>query len=212
MQNGTRWVIIDTETTGLCDPIYVVEIAGQLMEGWRPVGAPFRMLLNHNVPVPYEAVAVHGYTREYLRQHGGPPRQVYGAFRDYARDYPLVAHNLSYDWNRCLVPEWVRLRIPPIGQRGFCTMTLGRRVIPETGKHSLDHLQEYFNLNPEGRSHQAKHDVRTVVEMFERIYRPRLEGAGLTTFESVAKFSRRSPVMECINLIRKTAKTPRRKS
>ncbi len=206
MQKGTRWVIIDTETTGFYDPIYVVELAGQLMEGWLPVGAPFHMLLNHNVPVPWDAVAVHGYTQEYLKKHGDPPSQVYEAFRSYARDYPLVAHNLSYDWNRCLVPEWARLRTATIGQRGFCTMLLGRRVIPEIGCHGLDHLQDHFNLNPGGRSHRAKHDVQTVLEMFERIYRPRLERAGLTTFESVAKFSRRTPVMECINLIQSAAK------
>lgn len=207
MKNGTRWVIIDTETTGLYDPIYVVELAGQLMEGWRPVGAPFRMLLNHNVPVPWDAVAVHGYTQEYLKAHGAPPPQVYEAFRGYARDYPLVAHNLSYDWNRCLVPEWARLRIPTIGQSGFCTMLLGRRVIPETDGHSLDYLRAYFNLNPGGRAHQAKHDVGTVVEMFCNLYRPRLERAGLTTFASVAGFSRQTPIAACIDLIRQASRS-----
>ncbi len=205
MQNGTRWVIIDTETTGLYEPIYVVEVAGQLMEGWHPVGAPFRMLLNHNVPVPWDAVAVHGYTRDYLKRHGDPPGQVYEAFRSYARDYPLVAHNLSYDWNRCLLPEWARLGIPTIGQRGFCTMLLGRRVIPETGGHALDYLHDHFNLNLAGLSHRAKRDVQTVVELFQRIYRPRLECAGLTTFKSIAEFSRRTPVMKCVDLIRNTA-------
>ena len=207
MRHGKRWVIIDTETTGLWDPIYIVEIAGQLMEGWEPIGAPFRMLLNHNVHVPSDAVAIHGYTQEYLKAHGDPPGQVYQAFRDYVRDYPLVAHNLTYDWNRCLVPEWERLRIPAIGQRGFCTMLLGRRVIPETRGHSLDHLRDCFNLNPDGRAHRAKFDVGTVVDMFCNIYRPRLERAALTTFESVAGFSRQTPVAECIDIIRKASKS-----
>ncbi len=55
MKSGNRWVIIDTETDGLCAPIHVVEICGQLMEGWTPIGTPFRMLLNHDVPIPWEA-------------------------------------------------------------------------------------------------------------------------------------------------------------
>ncbi|MCL5096395.1 MAG: 3'-5' exonuclease [Candidatus Omnitrophica bacterium] len=92
MKNGTFWVIIDTETDGLFDPIHIVELAGQLMEGWHPVGKPFRMLLNHNVYIPPAAVAIHGYTQEYLREHGEPPRHVHAAFRDYAKDYPLIAH------------------------------------------------------------------------------------------------------------------------
>jgi DNA polymerase-3 subunit epsilon len=28
------WLIIDTETTGLFDPIYVIEVAAQRMHGW----------------------------------------------------------------------------------------------------------------------------------------------------------------------------------
>jgi DNA polymerase III epsilon subunit-like protein len=182
------------------------------MEGWRPVGAPFCMLLNHNVPVPWDAVAVHGYTQEYLKKHGHPPHQVYEAFRTYARNYPLVAHNLSYDWNRCLVPEWARLGIATIGQRGFCTMLLGRRVIPETGGHSLDYLRDCFKLNPGGRTHQARHDVETVVEMICNIYRPRLERAGLTSFDSVADFSRQTPVAECIDIIRQGGRSTSRRT
>jgi DNA polymerase III epsilon subunit-like protein len=87
------------------------------------------MLLNHDVPIPPEAVAIHGYTREYLATHGHDPVRVHTAFRDYACDYPLVAHNLSYDWNRCLEPEWATLGIPAIGRRGFCSMMLARRVL-----------------------------------------------------------------------------------
>jgi DNA polymerase-3 subunit epsilon len=160
------------------------------------------MLLNHNVYIPPIAVAIHGYTREYLRKHGGPPREVHAAFREYALDYPLVAHNLGYDWNRCLVPEWARLRIPTIGQRGFCTMRLGRRLLPQARSHRLAYLKERFRINTSTRSHRAKHDVRTVVELFERIYRPKLQRAGLTTFESVAQFAKRTPIAECIALIR----------
>ena len=158
---GTRWVVIDTETDGLYEPIHVVELAGQLMEGWERVGDPFRMLLNHDVPIPPEAVAIHGYTQEHLRRHGQAPSHVHAAFRDYARDYPLVAHNLSYDWNRCLEPEWARLGVPQIGQRGFCCMMLARRLVPETSSYRLEALKQCFQLTPSW-SHQAENDVLTV--------------------------------------------------
>src|SRR5258707_13134937 len=106
MKNGIRWVVVDTETDGLFEPIHVVELSAQLMEGWDAVGDPFRMLLNHNVAIPAAAVAIHGYTQEYLAVHGQDPTLVHNALRDYVGDAPLVAHNLSYDWNRCLQPEW----------------------------------------------------------------------------------------------------------
>lgn len=197
----TRWVIIDTETDGLFDPIHVVELCGQLMEGWERVGEPFQMFLNHDVPIPAEAVAIHGYTQEYLRIHGREPRLVHEAFRGYARDYPLVAHNLSFDWNRCLEPEWTRLGVPQIGQGGFCCMMLARRLVPEISSYRLDVLKQCFRLTP-SQSHQAKNDVMAVVELFERVYRQRLEPAGLDTFESIRAFAKRTPVARCLDLVR----------
>ena len=201
MKKETRWVVIDTETDGLYEPIHVVELCGQMMEGWQPVGEPFRMLLNHDVPIPPEAVAIHGYTQEYLRKHGQEPVCVYTAFGDYARDYPLVAHNLSYDWNRCLEPEWARLGVPQIGQRGCCCMMLARRLVREATNCRLEALKACFHLTPT-RSHQAKNDVLTVVELFQRVYRPRLESAGLETFDSVSAFAKRTPVARCLDIIR----------
>ena len=40
MEN-TDWFLIDTETTGLSAPIFVVELAAQKMRGWEPEGARF---------------------------------------------------------------------------------------------------------------------------------------------------------------------------
>ena len=183
MKTGTNWVVVDTETAGLYEPIHIVELSAQLMKGWEPQGEPFRMLLNHNVPIPPEAVAIHGYTQEYLRRNGHEPRRVHSAFREYASDYPLVAHNLSYDWNRCLEPEWGRLGVPQIGQRGFCCMMLARRLVPEVSSYRLEALKQCFQLTP-SQGHRAEHDVRTVVELFQRVYRYRLEPTGLDTYES----------------------------
>jgi putative phage-type endonuclease len=197
---GTRWVIIDTETDGLYEPIHVVEVSGQLMDGWDAVGEPFRMLLNHDVPIDPVAVAIHGYTQEYLRKHGEQPERVYELFREYARDYPLVAHNLSFDWNRCLEPEWARLGVPRIGQRGFCCMMLARRLVTETQSYRLEVLKECFQLT-ESRSHRAQNDVLTVVELFQRVYKPRLESAKLDTFDAVAAFTKQTPVAKCRDII-----------
>src|SRR5258705_8479449 len=107
------WVIVDTETTGLYPPISAVEIAAQRMKGWERDGAPFRVLLNHDVLIEPAAEAVHGYSRHHLRQHGIQPRTAHALFREYAGELPLVAHNLSYDWDRVLLPEYGHLGVPP---------------------------------------------------------------------------------------------------
>lgn len=198
---SARWAIIDTETDGLFAPIHIVEIAAQLMEGWEPAGEPFRVLLNHDVPIPPEVSAIHGYTRAFLKTHGLAPVEAHAKFRDYVGQVPLVAHNLRYDWDQCLVPEWQRLQIEPFAQRGFCTMLIARRAIPETHSHRLPLLKDHFGL-PNSQSHRALNDVLTVVELMRRVLKPRLLAAGIDDYKAIRRFSRQTPVANCCKLIR----------
>jgi DNA polymerase III alpha subunit (gram-positive type) len=191
------WVIIDTETNGLMQPIYAVEIAGQWMKGWEPVGKPFQVLLNHDVPIDPMAQSVHGYSREYLRKHGQDPKKAHKAFHAYAKDLPIVAYNISFDWNRVLEPEYKRLNVPQTGKRGFCALTLARRVINETDNHRLETIKDHFKLSTE-QSHKGINDVAVVVSLFSRIFKHRLSAAGITGFNNVAAFSKKVPVAKCI--------------
>jgi DNA polymerase-3 subunit epsilon len=123
--NKTDWLLLDTETTGLSAPIFVVELAAQRMHGWEPDGEPFRRLLNQNADVPPEATRVHGYTRQVLERDGDPPASVYRDFSLYVGGRPLVSYNLEYDLDEVLKPEWLRLGIEPIG-----TSTPGSGITP----------------------------------------------------------------------------------
>ena len=98
----TPWILVDTETTGIRPPIFVVEIGAQRMQGWEPEGSSFRRLLNQNRIIPPEAARVHGYTKEILERDGEPAETVYEAFADYVGDLPLVAYNLQYDLDQVL--------------------------------------------------------------------------------------------------------------
>jgi len=191
------WVIIDTETSGLMPPICAVEIAGQRMKGWEPEGQPFRALLNHDVEIDPMAQSLHGYSREYLKQHGQDPKKAHQAFHVYAEDLPIVAYNISFDWNRVLEPEYKRLNVPQTGRRGFCAMTLARRVINETDNHRLETLKDYFKLSAE-QSHKGINDVAVVVSLFSRIFKDRLSAAGIVGFNNIAAFSKKVPVAKCI--------------
>lgn len=196
MNTGT-WVIIDTETTGLSQPIFAVEIAAQRMEGWDPVGDSFRVLLNHDVPIDPQAEAVHGYSREYLRKHGENPATAHRQFHGYCTNLPFVAYNISYDWDRVLVPEYNRLNVPQTGVKGFCALTLARRAITETKNLKLPTLKEHFKLS-ENPSHRGLNDVVSLVRLFRTVLRERLEPAGISGFEEIAKFSKATPVARCL--------------
>lgn len=199
MKDGKKWVIVDTETNTLYPPVYVIEIAAQLMEGWTPVGEPFRIFINHGVKIDPDAKSIHGYDEKFLDKNGINPIKAYEKFRDYAQDYPLVAHNLAFDWNRALTGEYERLGIDPIGTRGFCTLMLSRRVIPEVDNHRLDTLKKAFNLSS-GKSHQALSDVICVVQLIAKVIAPRLERISLETYDMVDTFSKKD-TKQCHHII-----------
>lgn len=188
--NFRKWALIDTETTGLAAPIFVVELAAQRMCGWTPDGEPFRKLLNQNQEIPAEASRVHGYTREILERDGEPPHQVYCEFAEYAGGLPLVSFNLEYDLDEVLKPEWKRLRISPIGSQGLCALRLAQRLLDPVpaGNCKLQTLRQYYRLSERG-AHTALGDVQTVVELFAQVLRPIAEHRGLDTWEKLAAYA-----------------------
>lgn len=189
--NDTPWILLDTETTGLAAPIYVVELAAQRMRGWEPEGEPFRRLVNQNAEIPPEASRVHGYTREILERDGEPALQVYRDFARYAGGLPLVAFNLSYDLEDVLQPEWKRLGVSPIGTEGFCALRLAQRLLDPVpaGNCKLQTLRQFYRL-PERGAHTALGDVQTVADLLGQVLRPLAEHRGLVTWDQVVGYTR----------------------
>ena len=180
------WILLDTETNGIQSPIYVVEIGAQKMKGWLPDGPPFRRLLNHNANIPPEASRVNGYTREILERDGDDPLLVYRDFAAYAGGLPVVSYNLAFDWDQVLLPEWERLHIAPIGQRGWCAFELARRLLDPVpaGNCKLQTLRQFYRL-PERGAHTALGDVQTVVDLLGSVLRPLAEARGLETWDEL---------------------------
>jgi len=186
----TNWILLDTETTGLIAPIFVVELAAQRMRGWEPEGEPFQKLLNQNQDIPAEAARVHGYTREILERDGESPLQVYREFAEYTGSLPLVSFNLEYDLDEVLKPEWKRLRMAPIGTQGFCALRLAQRLLDPVpaGNCKLQTLRQYYHLSQRG-AHTAPGDVQTVVDLIGIVLRPIAERRGLDTWEKLVAYT-----------------------
>ena len=188
--NCKHWFLLDTETTGLSAPIFVVELAAQRMRGWEPDGEAFRKLLNQNTEIPAEASRVHGYTREILERDGEPAHQVYREFAEYAGNLPLVSLNLEYDLDEVLQPEWKRLGIGAIGSRGFCALRLAQRLLDPVpaGNCKLQTLRQYYRLPGRG-AHTALGDVQTVAGLMAQVLCPIAGHRGLDTWEKLVAFA-----------------------
>jgi DNA polymerase III epsilon subunit-like protein len=189
--NNTDWVLIDTETTGLSSPVFVVELAAQRMRGWEPQGVPFRRLLNQNAEIPSEASRVHGYTREILERDGDPAAAVYRDFSLYVGGRPIVSYNLDYDLEEVLRPEWLRLGIEPIGGSGFCALRLAQRLLDPVpaGNCKLQTLRQFYRL-PERGAHTALGDVLTVSDLMVHVLRPIAARRGVQSWSDVCTYTK----------------------
>ena len=188
--NNQAWVLIDTETTGLNAPIFVVELGAQRMRGWLPEGRPFRRLLNQNLDIPPASSRVHGYTREILERDGEPAAVVYRDFAAYAGGLPLVAFNLEYDLDEVLLPEWKRLGIAPMVSAGFCALRLAQRLLDPVpaGNCKLQTLRQYYRL-PERGAHTALGDVETVADLMAKVLRPIAEQRQLHSWADICAYA-----------------------
>jgi len=188
MRRATEWTLIDTETTGLFAPIHVLEVAAVRMRGWEPTGETFQAFLNHDIEIPAAAEAVHGYDRAFLRRHGSAPREVHRAFRAFLGDRPICAHNLSYDLDRCLLPEWTQLQLGTEHARGFCTVKLARRTLPELKFHGMGLLTRKYGLT-RPKAHAALADAQATAELVTKVLAPRLRGTAFEDFPALLRFA-----------------------
>lgn len=185
MRNLDRWIILDTETTGLRNQIYPVEIAAQVMSGWELAGEPFRVLLNFDVPIEPIAEKMHGYSRECLKQKGIRPSEALAKFLTYTGTSPIVAYNLTYDWNRVLGPTFERMGTRTALRPGFCALNLTRHVVPALPDFKLKTVIKTFGLAKE-QTHHADDDVRLVVQFLSQHLGPHLIQSNVVGFERVA--------------------------
>lgn len=185
MFDTDAWVIIDTETTGLRRPVYPVEIAAQRMMGWRADGAPFRALVNFDVPIDPMAQHVHGYSREFLRSNGLDPKDAIGSFLDYVKGAPVVAYNLRYDYDTVLCPTLGRMGFRSKLPMGFCAMMLTRNVVAPLRDFKLKTVIKALGI-AQRQNHDALGDVDLVVSLLSDVIGPYLAKNGVQGFPRVA--------------------------
>ena len=147
-----REIVLDTETTGLdalrgdrLIEIGCVEIVNRI-----PTGREFHRYINPEREVDAGAVAVHGLTREFLRDK---PlfAEVVDEFLDFIADAPLVMHNANFDVG-FLNAELDRLGKPALRpDRIVDTLALARRRNP-AGPNSLDALCKRFGVDNSDRT------------------------------------------------------------
>jgi DNA polymerase III epsilon subunit-like protein len=187
MRGDTEWILLDTETTGLVKPIWALEIAAVRFRGWKRVGEPFQVFLNHQVQPAPEAVELHGYDLKFQAKHGIDPVAAHRKFQSYVAGAPVCAHNLKYDYGKVLRPELDHFGLPGL-RYGFCTMWLAQRALPHLTSYGQGTIADAYGIaNP--TAHQALSDVTSLAEIVEKVLAPCIQGTDFDDFESIQELT-----------------------
>lgn len=159
--------VIDFETTGLspAQGDRATEVAAVILEGGKVVDR-YQSLMNAGVRVPPFIESLTGISNEMIGQ-APPAAQVMQQVSDFVGDYPLVAHNASFD---CKFWDAELARIQRNRRQAFvCSLLLSRRIFPQAPSHNLGALVEFANLPRAGRAHRALADAEMAASLLLRL-------------------------------------------
>jgi len=187
-----RWVVVDTETSGLdpdADDVLGIGAVAVDAGGIRP-GDSFECVLFHDAPTHRENVVVHGIG--HAAQRGGEPRRdALAAFLAYVGEAPCVAFHAEFD-RRILARAFVAAELgPAAGMRWLDVAPLASALSPEAtrkGARSLDDWLERYAIDVAGR-HSAAGDALATAELLLRL-RAMARAQGAIGFDALARVAR----------------------
>lgn len=159
--------VIDFETTGLspAQGDRATEIAAVLMENGKVVDR-YQSLMNAGVRIPAFIEALTGISNAMIRS-APPAAEVMRDVSNFVGDFPLVAHNASFDckfWDA----EVARINLKR-RQEFACSLLLSRRLLPQAPSHKLGALVEFANLPQAGRAHRALADAEMAASLLAHL-------------------------------------------
>lgn len=185
MEANTKFLIFDTETTGLFGdtlnpetPDYYPQI---IQISWVFFGLGEQNIqiksfyINPSKRINSGASAVYGLKKDFLKLHGTDPLQVFHEFLfDAQKADILIAHNIKFDFP-ILESELFRLDFgrPLKNKRLWCTMLAGKEYWGSKKYPKLIELAEFcndighcINIPNKSKLHDATVDVDLTLECF----------------------------------------------
>ena len=186
-------IVFDFETTGL-SPNHgdrAIEIGAVLIKN-NEIVKSFQELMNPGFRISSFIESYTGISNSMV-EAAAPCEEVMEQFAGFVGDYPLVAHNASFD-TRFLDSELHfigRTRSNPIA----CTMLASRRIFPHAFNHKLGTLVDYCGIENDGTFHRALADAEMTghlwISMIKEIKRNYgLEKVPFELMQKIAKISK----------------------
>lgn len=160
----TDLVVFDFETSGM-DPAEgarPIEVGAVLLIQGQ-VGATFQRLMDPGFSISPIITAITGINNSMLAS-AKPVAQVMLEFYDFCADYPLVAHNASFD------RAFLDSELQGLGKKRkneiHCSLLTARRILSEASGFSLSRLARQFQLTASGPFHRALTDAEVTAQLW----------------------------------------------
>ena len=185
-----RYVVLDTETTGLDpdDGHKIIEIGCIEILNRSVTNNTFHKYINPNREIDIEASKIHGLTYNKLKDK---PlfEEVYEEFSDYISDSPIIIHNAPFDIG-FLKKEYLDLSktVNFFDNEIIDSLKIARKISPGK-KNTLDALCERYAIDNSDRTlHGALLDAKLLAFVYLKMTIGQNNFSNLTT-PSVSKIS-----------------------
>ena len=176
-----RYIVVDTETTGLSLSDHVVELGAHEIINGRLTGAQFHIYIKPRIKMSEEVINIHGITNsfydDYYQDIYSNDKQNLINFVRWVGNSLIFAHNASFDMSAINV-ELQNWGINEMPERRFrCSMKMFKDVVGKI-EHNfydkyvcLEKCCEYFKLKANTNSyHNALFDAFMTARMVCKLY------------------------------------------
>lgn len=183
-----RAIVLDTETSGLKEPMGVCECAFiEFHPDTLEQIAQHHSLIDPQVPISSSASGIHRITDDMVQDQPTLAEWfeivLNSPFTVPPQDVIMVAHNAAFDHP---------LVAPYLGNsRTLCTYKLAVRLYPNLENHKLATMKYEFKLGKGGHSHSALADVEDCLDLLRKM----VEDSGMNLME-LLEFQNKPRVIE----------------
>ena len=176
-----RYIVLDTETTGLGKNDHVIEIGANEIKNGRLTGVQFHIYLKSRKIMNEKLISIHKIKNDdydkYYKNVYADQKTTLENFLNFIGDSIIFAHNASFDLEM-INKELKYWKLKTISPKKFrCTMRIFQNVISKVNEgfylnfSSLKHCCNYFNLeNNENQFHNALFDSYMTARLMNKIY------------------------------------------
>ena len=166
---NSTYCVFDIETTGFnaggADSI--IEIGAVLINNGEIIDR-FDELINPGRPLPYKIVELTNITDDMLKNKPNE-ETVVKKFIEWAKDYPMVAHNAKFDTS-FIEMCYKKYNLGEYTNTVIDTLELSRALEPEFAKHSLSALVKRYDVPwAEDAHHRADYDAEGTALVFHKM-------------------------------------------